>query len=44
MEQITKQLKSGTLDVGKVEGSVSTAKGTNSFGSDDLKENEVFLI
>ncbi|KAK8450293.1 hypothetical protein SEVIR_6G000900v4 [Setaria viridis] len=40
VEQITKQLKSGTLDMGKIEGSVSTGKGTNSVGSDNLKENE----
>ncbi|OEL26816.1 hypothetical protein BAE44_0012161 [Dichanthelium oligosanthes] len=40
VEQITKQLKSGTLDMSKIEGSMSTGKGSNSVGSENLKENE----
>ncbi|CAL4885532.1 unnamed protein product [Urochloa decumbens] len=40
VEQITKHLKSGTLDMGKDEGSVSTGKGSNSVSSDNLKDNE----
>jgi splicing factor 1 len=44
VEQITKQLKSGTLDTFKIDGSVSTGNELNSIGSDILKENEVFPI
>ncbi|CAN6233302.1 unnamed protein product [Urochloa humidicola] len=40
VEQITKQLKSGSVDMVKIEGSVSAGKGSNSVGSDNVKENE----
>jgi splicing factor 1 len=44
LEQITKQLKSGAMEMGKSEGSLSTAKGSNSDGVDNLNENEVFTL
>ncbi|XP_062195567.1 extensin-like isoform X2 [Phragmites australis] len=40
VEQITKQLKSGALEIGKMEGSTPTVKGSNSDGTDNLKESE----
>ncbi|XP_062191758.1 branchpoint-bridging protein-like [Phragmites australis] len=40
VEQITKLLKSEALEMGKLEGSMSTAMGPNSDGADNLKENE----
>jgi len=43
VEQITK-LKSGTLDMDRTEGSISIGKGSNSAGTENLKDNEVFLI
>jgi splicing factor 1 len=44
VEQITKQLKSGTLDTSEIDGSVSAGNDLNSIGSDILKDNEVFPI
>jgi len=44
VEQITKQLKSETLDMDETEGSMSTGKGSNSAGTANLKDNKVFLI
>ncbi|CAD6246399.1 unnamed protein product [Miscanthus lutarioriparius] len=41
VEQITKQLKSGTLDTSEIDGSVSAGNDLNSIGSDILKENEL---
>jgi len=40
VEQITKQLKSGTLDMDRTEGSMSTGKGSNFVGTENLKDNE----
>ncbi|CAN6245967.1 unnamed protein product [Urochloa humidicola] len=40
VEQFTKQLKSGSMDMVKIEGSVSAGKGSNSVDSENLKENE----
>jgi len=39
VEQITK-LKSGTLDMDRTEGSISIGKGSNSAGTENLKDNE----
>lgn len=44
MEQITKQLKSGTSDTCEIDGSVSAGNELNSIGSGVLKENKVFRI
>lgn len=44
LEQITKLLESGTLDMCKIGGSMSAGNASNSIGSDFLKENEVFPI
>ncbi|KAL6659618.1 hypothetical protein ACP70R_003658 [Stipagrostis hirtigluma subsp. patula] len=40
VEQITKQLESGALEVAKIEVSLSTAKGSSADVADVLKENE----
>uniref|UniRef100_A0A0A9H3D7 K Homology domain-containing protein n=1 Tax=Arundo donax TaxID=35708 RepID=A0A0A9H3D7_ARUDO len=40
VEQITKQLKSGALEMGIIEGSMPTAQRSNSDGADNLKETE----
>ncbi|XP_039817342.1 splicing factor-like protein 1 isoform X2 [Panicum virgatum] len=40
VEQITKQLKSETLDMDETEGSMSTGKGSNSAGTANLKDNK----
>jgi splicing factor 1 len=44
VEQITKKLKSGTLDTSEIDGSLSAGNDLNYIGSDVLKENEVFPI
>ncbi|KAG8046255.1 hypothetical protein GUJ93_ZPchr0008g13673 [Zizania palustris] len=38
--QITKELKSGTLEIGENEGSMSTARGSNSDDANNQKKNE----
>jgi len=40
VEQITKELTSGALEIGENEGSLFTAKGSTSDGAENLKENE----